>query len=123
MNDAQRIRRLPVLVLSNGVHAIFGALTGGSTIILFYNELGLDKAQIGLIGSLIHIFGPIAFLVGPLALRIGLKRVGIMCFGFRKVTITFLALAPWLALHYSSSVVCSRRSGWRRRPSPCRQVG
>lgn len=105
MNDAQRIRRLPILVLSNGVHAVFAALTGGSTIILYYNELGLDKAQIGLIGSLIHVFGPIAFLFGPLAMRMGLKRAGILFFGFRKVTITLLALAPWLAVHYSSSVV------------------
>lgn len=105
MNEAQRIGRLPVLVARSGVEAIFGAFAGGSTVILFYDELGLDKAQIGLIGSMIHVFGPVAVLVGPFAVRFGLKRAAMLFYSMRKVTITLLVLAPWLAIHYSSYFV------------------
>ena len=103
MNDAQRIRRLPLLVASNGVHAIFHALAVGTTLVLFYDELGLDKAQIGLLRSLMHLLGPLAIFIGPFAVRFGLKRTVILFYGSRKLILAMLALAPWMAAYYSSS--------------------
>ena len=105
MNDAKRIPRLPVLVAWDGLAAMFGALTGGSTVVLFYNELGLDKAQIGLIGSMVHVFGPLAVFIGPLVTRFGFKRASMLAYASRKITITLLILAPGLAVHYSTSAV------------------
>ena len=105
MNDAQRIRRLPILALSNSVGAIFGGLAGGTTLLLFYTELGLDKVQIGLFGSLMHLFGPLVIFVAPVAVRFGLKRTVVLFYGSRKVTMVLLALVPWLALRYSTELV------------------
>jgi hypothetical protein len=98
LDNAQRTRRLPVFLLSNTVHAIFGALATGTTLVLFYDELGLDKAEIGILGSLMHLLGPIVIFIAPLAARFGLKRTVILFYGTRKLVIILLALAPWSPL-------------------------
>ena len=105
MSEAERIRRLPILAVSQSMHAIFGGLAGGTTLILFYTELGLDKTQIGLFGSLMHLCGPLVIFIAPFAARFGLKRTAVLFYGSRKVTMALMALVPWLAMVYSTDLV------------------
>ena len=70
---AEKLQALPWSVASNAFLAIFVQLTYfGSVFVLFLNELGLSKGQVGLVLSLIPFAGLLALFVAKL--YIGRKK-------------------------------------------------
>lgn len=101
LTDAEKLRRLPWAFAHVATNAIFCQLTVfGPVFILFLTELGLDKAQIGLLLALFPLAGVIAPLVAPLVARIGYKRVFVVLWGLRKIVVAGLLLTPFIAARY-----------------------
>jgi len=92
-----RLRGLPWLVGHNALNAVFAYLTVfGPVFLLFLDELGLPKAQIGLLLSLLPFSGLLALGSAPVATRLGRKRVFVTCWGSRKIVAAGLLLLPWV---------------------------
>lgn len=101
LTDAEKLRRLPWALAHVAANAIFCQLTVfGPVFILFLTELGLDKAQIGLLLAFFPLAGVIAPLVAPLVARLGYKRVFVVLWGARKIVIAGLLLTPTIAARY-----------------------
>lgn len=104
LTDDKKIRRLPWAFAHIATNSIFCQLTVfGPVFILFLTELGLDKAQIGLLLAFFPLAGIIAPLVAPLAARIGYKRVFVALWGARKFVVAGLLLTPAVAAQYGAS--------------------
>lgn len=84
--------------LAQGVLNVFFALWtfGGSAFLLFLDELGLPKGQIGAVLALFPFCGLLALGFAPVATRWGWKRVFIFAYGTRKVVMALLILLPWV---------------------------
>ncbi len=101
ITEREKFRRLPWAFLHIATNTIFCQLTVfGSVFILFLTELGLDKAQIGLLLAFFPLAGIIAPLVAPLVARLGYKRVFVTLWGTRKLVIAGLLLTPLIAARY-----------------------
>jgi MFS family permease len=106
LTDNEKLRRLPWAFAHIATNAIFCQLTVfGSVFILFLTELGLDKAQIGLLLAFFPLAGIIAPLVAPLVGRLGYKRVFVALWGLRKLVVACLLLTPIIAARYGSAGV------------------
>ena len=93
--DAALLRALPWQWASTGLNTVFGTwVLGASVFLLFLSELGLPKAQIGVVLSVFPFCGLLALWFAPLASRIGRKRVFLACYGTRKAVIAGLLLLP-----------------------------
>jgi len=84
------------LVASEGLAAVFHMLAMGTPLVLFLNELGFNKSQIGLSFSLFHLAGPLALVIAPAVERFGLKRTYVTFLGARKVVLCCMILLPWI---------------------------
>ena len=103
LTNAEKIRRLPWSIAHNAANNIFAYFTVfGSVFILFLNELGLPKTQIGFLLSLFPFCGVLALFVAPAIARAGFKRTYIIFFGLRKFVIAFLLLTPWILSRFGS---------------------
>jgi len=92
-----RLRGLPWIVAQNALNAVFAYLTVfGAVFLLFLDELGLPKAQIGLLLSLLPFSGLLALGAAPITTRLGRKRVFLACWAARKVAVAGLLLLPWV---------------------------
>ncbi|MGC8780587.1 MAG: MFS transporter [Anaerolineae bacterium] len=101
LTDAEKLRRLPWAFAHIATNAVFCQLTVfGSVFILFLSELGLDKAQIGLLLAFFPLAGVVAPLVAPLVARLGYKRVFVALWATRKVVVAGLLLTPLIAVRY-----------------------
>lgn len=97
ISEEKKIRALPWNVAHSALTSIFFLWTfGGSIFVLFLNELGLPKSQIGTLLSFFPFSGLIALFFAPLATRIGRKKVFLACYGSRYFVIANLLLLPWL---------------------------
>ena len=90
------MRGMRWLVASEGVTAIFLMLAMATPLVLFLDELGFSKAQIGLFRSLLHLTGPLALVIAPAVERFGLKRTYVIFFSARKVALCGMILLPWI---------------------------
>jgi len=98
--DAEKARALPWSLANSFLGGIFVLWTfSGSVFLLFLNELGLPKSQIGIILSLFPFCGLLALGFAPTAARLGWKRVFLCMYGIRKFVMAGLLLLPWLLLH------------------------
>ena len=105
LTDAEKIRRLPWNIAHNAANNVFCYFTVfGSVFILFLNELGLPKTQIGFLLSLFPFCGVLALFVAPMIARTGFKRTFIIFFGLRKFVVAFLLLTPWILSRFGSHV-------------------
>jgi len=103
LTNAEKIRRLPWNIAHNAANNVFCYFTVfGSVFILFLNELGLPKTQIGFLLSLFPFCGVLALFVAPAIARAGFKRTYIIFFGLRKFVIAFLLLTPWILSRFGS---------------------
>jgi MFS family permease len=68
----------------------------GSIYVLFLNELGLNKTQIGFLLSLFPFFGLVALFLAPWAARVGYKRVFQVFWGARALAAGGLLATPWV---------------------------
>lgn len=94
---AARRRGLPWCLAQSVLNSVFAIWTfGGSVFLLFLDELGLPKGQIGLLLSLFPFCGLLALGFAPTATRWGRKRVFLATYGLRKVVLAGLLLLPWL---------------------------
>ena len=84
------------LVASEGLAAVFHMLAMGTPLVLFLDELGFNKSQIGLSFSLFHLAGPLALIIAPAVERFGLKRTYITFLSTRKVVLCCMILLPWI---------------------------
>ncbi len=93
----EKLRGLPWGVAWSMTNSVFAQYTFfGSIFVLFLNELGLDKAQIGSLLSLLPFLGIVAvFIAAPVA-RTGPKRVFILGMALRTAIAALLLLTPWL---------------------------
>lgn len=89
------MRRLPWAFLHIAANAVFAHLVfAGPVFVLFLTELGLNKAQIGVLIALFPLAGLVSPLVAPLVARIGYKRTFVGLWGMRKVVAACLLLTP-----------------------------
>jgi MFS family permease len=95
--DRVKIRALPWWLAHGVLTNVFFLWTfGGSVFLLFLSELGLPKAQIGIMLSFFPFSGLIALVFAPFATRIGRKRVFLTCYGTRYFVIINLVFLPWI---------------------------
>ena len=95
--DRVKVRAFPWHLAHGALTSIFFLWTfGGSVFLLFLSELGLPKAQIGLMLSFFPFSGLLALVFAPYATRIGRKRVFLACYGSRYLVIINLLLLPWI---------------------------
>jgi MFS family permease len=101
LTDDEKIRRLPWAFAHIAANSIFIQLVFmGPIFVLFLTELGLDKAQIGLLLAFFPLAGIVAPLVAPLVAHIGYKRTFVVLWGTRKLIAAGLLLTPAIASHY-----------------------
>lgn len=90
-----KLRGLPWLLTQNALNAIFGHLTVfGPLFVLFLDELGLPKAQMGLLLSLLPFCGLLALGSASVVTRLGRRRVFLVCWTARKFVMGGLLLLP-----------------------------
>lgn len=101
----EKLRGLPWSIAGDTGNTIFAQLVFfGSVFVLFLDELGLNKTQIGSLLSLIPFCGLIALLIAPTTARFGFKRTFVTFFGIRKVITAGLLLTPWVAATFGAGV-------------------
>lgn len=88
---------MPWFLAQGVLNTVFALWTfGGSLFLLFLNELGLPKGQIGAVLALFPFCGVLALWFAPVATRWGRKRVFLAGYGIRKVVMALLLLLPWV---------------------------
>lgn len=103
--EQEQIRAVPWILAANVLSAPFVIWTfGGSVFLLFLDELGLPKNQIGVILSLFPFCGLLALGFAPAAKRCGWKRVFLLCYGTRKFVMALLLLLPWIMTTYGNRI-------------------
>jgi MFS family permease len=102
----EKLRGLPWGVAWSVTNSVFAQYTFfGSIFVLFLNEVGLDKSQIGSLLSLLPFLGIIAvFIASPLD-RLGHKRVFIVSFAARTATAVLLLLVPAVLAQFGQEAV------------------
>lgn len=98
VKDEVKIRALPWSIAYGALgSSVFGAWTVfGSVFLLYLQELGLPKAQIGALLSVFPFCGLLAPVLAPLLARWGLKRVCLIAYTGRHAVIGLLLLLPWV---------------------------
>jgi MFS family permease/HEAT repeat protein len=104
--NVEKLRGLPWGVAWSVANSVFAQLTFyGSIFVLFLNQLGLDKAQIGSLLSLLPFFNIVALLIASLLARIGYKRVFVTSMATRTLIASLLLLAPAVLAQFGASAV------------------
>jgi len=101
ISNAEKKRRLPWALAGDSANSIFCNLSVfGPVFVLFLDQLGLDKKQIGTLLALFPFCGLIAPFVAGRISRFGFKRTFLLFFAIRKTVILFLIFAPMIAARY-----------------------
>lgn len=103
-SPAEKRHGLRWAVVSELFGSAYGVLALGSIFVLFLDELGLRKEQIGLLNGLIFLPGPIALFIAPYLARFGSKRALIFFYGARKFVAASLILAPGVFAAWGQAV-------------------
>ncbi|MEI7435465.1 MAG: MFS transporter [bacterium] len=95
--EEQQLRAIPWFLASSFLNTLFALWTfGGSIFLLFLDELGLPKGQIGAALAIFPFCGVLALWFAPIATRWGWKRVFLLGYGIRKIVMALLLLLPWV---------------------------
>lgn len=95
VSNAEKARALPWSLAAAFLNTLFALWTfGGSVFLLFLSEIGMPKAQIGIILSLFPFCGLLALGMAPVAASLGRKRVFLFGYGTRKFVMAGLLLLP-----------------------------
>ncbi len=106
--EMEKYRRLPWSLAHLAFNNFFYTWTFGSSIfLLFLDELGLPKDQIGLLLAFFPFCGLLALFTGSIIARWGRKRIFLLGYGIRKPVMASLLLLPWVivALGNQSALV------------------
>src|SRR5512141_1450065 len=97
LTSVKKIGRLWWYMVATLFNSSFTSLTiFGPAFIFFLNDLGLDKARIGILLSLIPFAGIVApFAATPVG-RFGLRRTFVLFWGLRKVAFVLIFLVPFV---------------------------
>ena len=98
LSDYEKIRRLPYYYSMWTLTWVAYRLLAAEPLVLFMNELGFSKAQIGLVGSILPFTQIVSFLLFPLVLVFGAKKMAVTGWGIRYFT-PMLYLAVPLVIH------------------------
>jgi HEAT repeat protein/Na+/melibiose symporter-like transporter len=103
---AEKMRALPWGIAFDTANSVYCQLTVlGSLFVLYLNELGLSKTQIGALLSLFPFAALLALVIAPAVARWGYKRTFLTFYGGRKVINVFLLLAPWILAAFGRQTV------------------
>ena len=103
LTNIEKMRGLRWGVAETAANTVFVQLVFfGSVFVLFLNELGLNKSQIGLLLSFFPFFGVIAIFIAPWVARFGYKRTFITFWTLRKFITMLLLLVPWVLDEFGS---------------------
>ena len=97
----EKIRGLPWVLAKDAslaVHARF--LFFGSSFVLFLNQIGFNKTQIGGLLSILPFLGLIALIAAPWVAQRGVKRVYVAFFGTRNIFVFLLLFSPSVYLRW-----------------------
>ena len=104
--NVEKLRGLPWGVAWSVSNSVFAQYTFfGSVFILFLNELGLDKVQIGSLLSLLPFLNIIAIFTASTIARLGYKRVFLVSFAARTVMAALLLLTPLILAQFGAGAV------------------
>ncbi len=104
--NAEKIQALPWSIAHDAGLTVFSQLVVfGSGFVLFLNELGLQKSQIGVLLALFPFFGLITLFAARTVARIGFKRAFLVFWGARYLVAAFLLMTPWVLSQYGSQGV------------------
>jgi HEAT repeat protein/Na+/melibiose symporter-like transporter len=97
----EKIQKLPWSIASNAANTFFVQFTFfGSVFVLFLNELGLSKAQVGFVLSLLPFSGLISLVVAPWVARFGYKRTYLTFWAARSLISALMLLTPWIIVQF-----------------------
>jgi len=97
----EKLRGLRWSIASNSANTVFVQYTFfGSIFVLFLNELGMSKGQIGFLLSLLPFTGLISIFIAPAVARFGYKRTYVTAWAGRTAIAMFMLLTPWIATTY-----------------------
>ena len=104
--NVEKLRGLPWGVAWSMANSVFAQYTFfGSIFVLFLDELGLDKGQIGSLLSLLPFLGIIAIFIASTEARLGYKRVFIGSIAARTTTGILLLITPLILAQFGQDVV------------------
>ena len=104
ITDAEKVRALPLVLMSGSLNAMFCALTVfGSVFVLFLDELGLPKTRIGVVQSFLPFTGIVAIFLARWAAHVGYKRVFLFFYSLRKLIVSLMLLTPWVLREYGQN--------------------
>jgi HEAT repeat protein/Na+/melibiose symporter-like transporter len=104
--DVDKLRALPWGVAWSVANSVFAQYTFfGSIFVLFLNELGLQKGQIGSLLSLLPFLSIVAVFVASTLARLGYKRVFIGSMAARTATAALLLAAPAVLTQFGPETV------------------
>jgi MFS family permease len=102
----EKMRGLPWGIAFDTANSVYCQLTIlGSLFVLYLNELGLNKTQIGALLSLFPFTALLALVIAPAVARWGYKRTFLTFYGGRKVINAFLLLVPWILATFGHQAV------------------
>jgi MFS family permease len=106
LTNVQKMRGIPYSIGFNVLNSFFVQFTFfGSIFVLFLNELGLDKAQIGFLLGLLPFFDAIAIFISNRVARFGYKRTFLTFWGLRNVFTALMLFTPWVLRTQGSQAV------------------
>ena len=104
VTSVKKIGRLWWYMVATLFNTSFTSLTiFGTAFIFFLDELGLDKARIGILLSLIPFAGVVAPLAATWVGRSGLKRTFIVFWAIRKVVFALILLVPLILVRWGAN--------------------
>ncbi len=106
VTEAEKLQALPWSIASNAGLSVYAQLVVfGSGFVLFLDELGLNKTQIGFLISLISFLAPVTMLAASRAARFGYKRTFITFWGLRYLFSGLFLLTPWVLTRFGSEAL------------------
>lgn len=101
----EKLRGLPWSIAANSANTVFVQFTFfGSVFVLFLNQLGLSKTDIGFMLSFMPFAGILSLFVAPAVARFGYKRTFLTFYGIRKGITALLLLTPWVIVAFGTHV-------------------
>lgn len=97
LTTVAKLSSLPWVVASNAANTFFVQFTFfGTVFVLFMDELGFSKTDIGFVLSFTPFAGLVALFVAPQVARYGYKRTFLTFWVLRKFFAALLLLTPWV---------------------------
>jgi len=99
--ESPTTRRLPWMMAGDALSSIFGMMTAfGPAFVLFFGELGMDKARIGVLLASFPLCAIISVFVAPVVARWGFKRTVLIFWGTRHIFMALVLFTPLILERY-----------------------